>query len=120
MATDATSVTALPAAATVTDPPGLAVQLGSTALALAFVLLLAWLGLRALKRLQAGRHRAAGAGVPQVLHSVSLGPRERLVSIRYRDRDYLLGVTPAAINLIVTSARDDPVPAPAAAGVDPS
>ena len=119
MVTDLTGVST--AVAAVAEPPGIAVQLGSTALALAFVLLLAWLGLRALKRLQAGRAGALGTGVPQLLHSVSLGPRERLVSVRYRGREYLLGVTPATITVIDGDVRAESPPATtaAAARVDP-
>ncbi len=82
-------------------PPALAVQLGSTALALAFVLALAWLALRALKRLQQrGGGNAEAAGAPQVVHSLGLGPRERLLTVRWRGCDYLLGVTAAGVSYI--------------------
>ena len=83
--------------------PSLALQLGSTALALALVLALAWLALRALKKFQ---NRSLGSnggnrGSPmQVLRSVGLGPRERLVTVRYRDREYLLGVATGGVSLI--------------------
>ena len=101
-----------------TDTGGLATNLLSTAIALAFVLGLAWLSLRGLKRLQQGR---AGAGpheadVPRVLRSVGLGPRERLVTVRYRGRDYLLGVTPGAVTVVDSHASEPPDPARA----DPS
>ena len=80
------------------NAPSLAMQLGSTALALALVLALAWLALRALKKLQS---RSTGGGNPmQVLRSAALGPRERLVTVRYRDREYLLGVATGGVNLI--------------------
>lgn len=88
-----------------TETPSLSIQLLSTALALGFVLLLAWVGLRLLKRLQAGRASDASASQPQVLHSVPLGPRERLVSVRHRGREYLLGVTPGAISVIDADVR---------------
>lgn len=88
-----------------TETPSLSIQLLSTALALGFVLLLAWVGLRLLKRLQAGRASGASASQPQVLHSVALGPRERLVSVRHRGREYLLGVTPGAISVIDADVR---------------
>lgn len=100
-----------------TDTPSLSIQLLSTALALGFVLLLAWVGLRLLKRLQAGRAGSASASAPQVLHSVALGPRERLVSVRHRGREYLLGVTPGAINLIDADVRPAPLEAARPAGV---
>lgn len=93
-----------------TDTPSLSIQLLSTALALGFVLLLAWVGLRLLKRLQAGRAGGASASQPQVLHSVPLGPRERLVSVRHRGREYLLGVTPGAISVIDADVRPAPLP----------
>lgn len=82
------------------NAPSLAMQLGSTALALALVLALAWLALRALKKLQS-RSTGSGGGNPmQVLRSAALGPRERLVTVRYRDREYLLGVATGGVNLI--------------------
>ena len=80
--------------------PSLAMQLGSTALALALVLALAWLALRALKKLQSRSTGGGGGGPMQVLRSAALGPRERLVTVRYRDREYLLGVATGGVNLI--------------------
>lgn len=90
-------------------PPSLSMQLLSTALALALVLLLAWAGLKLLKRLQTGRAGASPSTAPVVLHSVSLGPRERLVSVRHRGREYLLGVTPGAISVIDADVRPAPL-----------
>ena len=85
---------------TADSAPSLAMQLASTALALALVLALAWLALRALKKLQ-NRTTGGGAENPiQVLRSTGLGPRERLVTVSYRDREYLLGVAAGGINLI--------------------
>ena len=81
------------------NAPSLAMQLGSTALALALVLALAWLALRALKKLQ-GRSTGGSGNPMQVLRSAALGPRERLVTVRYRDREYLLGVATGGVNLI--------------------
>ncbi len=91
----------------------LATNLVSTAVALVIVLLLAWVSLRALKRFQQGRPGAQGdAGeVPQVMRSVGLGPRERLVTVRYRGRDYLLGVTAGAISVVDSHAIQAPVQA---------
>jgi flagellar biogenesis protein FliO len=70
-----------------------------TLVALLFVLALAWGGLHVLKRLQLGRGPIAGQG-PQLLRSVSVGPRERLVVVRHHDQEMLLGVTAASIVLL--------------------
>ena len=55
------------------EAPSMAAQLGGTALALAFVLALAWLALRGLKRLQQRAGGNSEAGAPQVLHSRAWG-----------------------------------------------
>jgi flagellar biogenesis protein FliO len=67
--------------------------------ALAFVLLLAWLFLRWLKRMQIGTSGDASAG-PRVLRAVGLGPRERLVVVQHHDTELLLGVTAAGISVL--------------------
>jgi flagellar protein FliO/FliZ len=85
-----------------------ALQLGATALALAFVLLLAWLVLRGLRRLQQGAQRE---GAPRVLRAATLGTRERVVVVHYRGREYLLGVAAGGITVV------DRWPAAEAAGV---
>ena len=82
--------------------PGLAGSLASTALALCIVLALAWVLLRGLKHWQGRRGSAEDPGMTRVLHSLSLGPRERLVTVHYRGRDYLLGVASGAITLLDT------------------
>lgn len=82
------------------EAPSMATQLAGTALALVFVLALAWLALRGLKRLQQRAGGAAAGDAPQLLHSTGLGPRERLVTVRWRGRDYLLGVTPGGVSFI--------------------
>ena len=70
-----------------------------TMLALAFVLALAWLFLRLLKR--ATTLRAVDGRVPpQVVQAVPLGGRERLVVVRDGGHEYVLGVTAASVNLI--------------------
>lgn len=69
----------------------------STGLSLLFVLALAWLVLRWLRRSQVGGSSAEG---PRVLRAVGLGPRERLVVVQHRDAEYLLGVTANSINVI--------------------
>jgi flagellar protein FliO/FliZ len=74
-------------------------QIVATALALLLVLGLAWGVLRGLRRLQPGLG-TRGAALPQVLHSVGLGTRERLVLVRHRGREYLLGVGAGSVQVI--------------------
>ncbi len=92
------------------EAPSLALQLGGTALSLVFVLALAWLALRALKRWQTKTGTAAGPNAVQVLASVSLSPRERLVTVRWRGREYLLGVAAGSVQRIddVATGEDPP------------
>lgn len=82
------------------EAPSFAMQLGGTALALVFVLALAWFALRGLKALQQRAAGGAAADAPQVLRSTAVGARERLLVVRYRDREYLLGVTAGAISAL--------------------
>lgn len=70
-----------------------------TVLALAFVLALAWLFLRLLKRSTALRS-VDGRLPPQVVQAVSLGTRERVVVLRHDGHEYLLGVTASQISLL--------------------
>lgn len=86
------------------EAPSLALQLGSTALALVFVLVLAWLALRLLKRFHERGASVSGGPTLEVLRSVSLGPRERLVLVRWRDQELLLGVTAGGITRIDSAA----------------
>jgi flagellar biosynthetic protein FliO len=72
-------------------------ELMSTVLALLLVLALAWLLLRWLRRSQTGGTLRDG---PQVLRSVSVGARERLVVVEHHGVEYLLGVTAASISVI--------------------
>ena len=95
--------------------PSFAVQLGSTALALVLVLALAWLLLRALKRWQVKTGVGGGADPVQVLHSVALSPRERLVTVRWRGRDYLLGVAAGAVQRIADAPAKTDAPEPGTA-----
>lgn len=82
-------------------------QILGTALALLLVLGLAWVALRALRRLQPGLGGRA-ADVPQVLHSAALGTRERLVLVRHRGREYLLGVSTGSVQVIDRWAEPAP------------
>jgi flagellar biogenesis protein FliO len=88
-----------------------ALQLGTTALTLVLVLVLAWLMLRALKRWQLKTGVGQGAHPVQVVHSVALGPRERLVTVRWRGREYLLGVAAGGVQRIADMPVDAAVPA---------
>ncbi len=87
--------------------PSFALQLGTTALSLVLVLALAWVMLRALKRWQQKTGVGQGAHPVQVVHSVSLGPRERLVTVRWRGYEYLLGVGAGAVQRIAQAPVDD-------------
>jgi flagellar protein FliO/FliZ len=88
--------------------------------ALAFVLLLAWLFLRWLKRMQIGTSGDAGAG-PRVLRAVGLGPRERLVVVQHHDTELLLGVTAAGIAVLDRRRTDAaPVTEPSSVVATPS
>lgn len=77
--------------------PSFAAQLGGTALALVVVLALAWLALRALKRLQDRSQATSGGGTLQVLASVGVGPRERIVAVRWHGRELLIGVSAGGV-----------------------
>ena len=90
--------------------PGLGTSLASTAVALCFVLVLAWLALRVVKRFQYGKASGEDHDTPRVVRSVPLGQRERLVTVRYRGREYLLGVAAGAVNVIDTLSAGAEVP----------
>jgi flagellar protein FliO/FliZ len=94
------------------EAPSFAAQLGGTALALVVVLALAWFGLRALKRLQVRAGAAAGGEAIVVLRSVSLGARERVVALRYRENEYLVGVSATAVSLLDRLPAAPPVREP--------
>lgn len=104
------------ASAPVVAGAGLWSSLLVTMLALAFVLALAWLFLRLLKR--ATTLRAVDGRVPpQVLKAVPLGGRERLVVVRDGEHEYVLGVTAASVSLIDKRAAA-PAPTKVAAHTD--
>ena len=92
------------------ESPSFAMQLGGTALALVLVLVLAWVLLRALKHWQTKAGLGGGvldkAATVQVLHSLALSPRERLVTVRWRGRDYLLGVTAGSVQRLADAPVD--------------
>jgi flagellar protein FliO/FliZ len=97
-------------ATTVADAPvsGLAGSIATTLIALIVVLALAWLALRLLKRVQQGK--PGEDGELKFVRSLPLGPKERVVLIAHRDKEYLLGVTAAGISLIAR-LEDDASPA---------
>ena len=81
------------------DPSGsFLLDLLVTLAALAFVLALAWIFLRLLKRGMQAHGASAGVAAPRVLQAVSLGGHERLVVVRHVD--YLLGVSEGGISLL--------------------
>jgi flagellar protein FliO/FliZ len=73
-----------------------------TLLATAFVLLLAWGGLYALRRsriLEGGKPNDKSLDL-RFMRAMPIGPKERLVIVRYRDETLLLGVTAGNINVL--------------------
>jgi flagellar protein FliO/FliZ len=68
-----------------------------TLLALAFVLVLAWLAIRLLAKLSGGK---MGSNRIKVTHTVPLSARERLLLVEVDDKEYFLGVTANGISLI--------------------
>lgn len=74
-----------------------ATQLLFTLLALVIVLALAWLLLRAVRAIHPGKYRDERLNL---LLSLPVGARERLVVVRYREYDYLLGITGGSISIL--------------------
>jgi flagellar protein FliO/FliZ len=91
-----------------------AASVATMLVALAFVLLLAWLSLHLVKRLQAGR-RGGAAGAPEALRFVRalpVGARERVVVVHYRGEEWVLGVTAGGISLLGRAPAPDAAPVP--------
>jgi flagellar protein FliO/FliZ len=66
-------------------------------LALIFVVAMAWLLLKGLK----GFHTQHTDGTRlKLMLTLSVGTRERLVVVNYRDHEYLVGITPGSIRLL--------------------
>ena len=91
---------------------GFPLSLLTTLLALAGVLALAWVLLRAFARFAGVR--GGGEGRLQIVRSVAVGARERVVLLRHDGHDYLLGVSAGGITLLERS----PSPARAADAPD--
>ncbi|MCF6211486.1 MAG: flagellar biosynthetic protein FliO [Gammaproteobacteria bacterium] len=69
----------------------------TTLLALAIVISLVWITLRALKRIHYGK--STGDEL-RFVRALPVGSRERIVIIQYRNEEYLLGVTSGGISLL--------------------
>ena len=68
------------------------------------VLALAWVVLRLLKRMQ---HGTGGDGELGFVRSLSVGPRERVTLVTYRDEVFVLGVTAGSITLLARLPREE-------------
>ena len=82
--------------------------------ALAFVLALAWLALRLLKRLQAGRLAPQAIDAPRFVRALPVGARERVVVMHYRGEEWVLGVTAGGISLLARDPVHKPASSPSA------
>ena len=69
-----------------------------------FAIVLALLGalLYGLKRLQSGNLLGMGQRRIRVMDSMSLAPRQKIVLVRVKDQDILLGITPQEINTLAS------------------
>jgi len=65
--------------------------------ALAIVVALAWIILRTLKSIHPTKHKN---GKLNILLSLPVGARERIVVIQYQNHEYMLGITAGGINLL--------------------
>lgn len=75
----------------------------SPLLVLVFVGVLAWAGIALLKRFQQGRAVRNGRAAESELtfvRAMPLGPKERVVVLRYRGEEWVLGVTAGGIALL--------------------
>lgn len=79
-----------------------------TIIALALVLVLAWIILRALSSSGLTRSRT---GRLQIKETLALGARERIVLVQHDDHDYLIGVSSGSINLLEKKPTTTTIPA---------
>ena len=77
-----------------------------TAVALAFVLALAWLAIRLLARTGAGS--LGRGGRLKVMQSVPVGTRERVVLVEFDGEELLLGVTAGRISTLREGGKAPP------------
>jgi flagellar protein FliO/FliZ len=84
-----------------------AASLLSTLVALALVLVLAWAALAALRRIGWPGLRGARAqpDALEFVRALPVGPRERVVVLRYRGEELLLGVTAGGISVLARGSR---------------
>lgn len=79
----------------------LMLNIASTVVALAFVLLLAWLLIRGWRRLQDLGGRPADAGdALRFVRALPVGSRERVVLLDHAGERWMLGVTAGGISLL--------------------
>ena len=73
--------------------------------ALALVSLFAWLVFRAMKSLQPSKYKN---GKIEVLASIPVGARERVMIVQHRETEYVLGVTSGGISVLDKFPLDKP------------
>lgn len=76
-----------------------------TIIALAVVLVVAWLLLRGLKSMGVAQNRN---GRIKIIESVPLGSRERIVLVRLDAKEYLIGVSAGGLVQIQTAVSEQP------------
>lgn len=91
-----------------------------TAVALALVLALAWLVLRALRGRLTGVSAPGAGPLLRVLRQWPLGPRERLVLIELRGEQCLLGVTAGGMQVLARWPLENEAAVAAANADNPS
>ncbi|MBX2836706.1 MAG: flagellar biosynthetic protein FliO [Gammaproteobacteria bacterium] len=72
-----------------------------TLLALVVVLIVAWFCIRLLAQLN---RRSMGKGKVQIVQTIPIGTRERLMLVHYQGQEYLLGSSTGGITVIERSA----------------
>lgn len=82
----------------------LSLSIAVTILALIAVLIIAWFGIKFLSTLN--RLHPSASKRMQIIQTVAIGSRERLVLLRYRERDILLGVSAGGISVLDNSDAD--------------
>ena len=87
-------------------------NLASTVVALAFVLLLAWGLIHGWRRLQnlGGRQSVDGAEALRFVRALPVGARERVVLVDHAGERWMLGVTAGGITLLARWPQGDKTP----------